>query len=309
MKHLTVTEYDLQTLDDQLHADHLRHMMNLCFSHPPMTGFVIWGFWEGRHCKPTAAMPAALQASLGKLSLTSIGASSAAIPATTVAGSTLIAMTTTTKALLITGTLATASLPFLLSRPETKPVAIQPTPATTTPPRNSIAKAKVSEMSDQEVFDLLFGERSQNAQSLVDDYRAAHPGVSLMELAKDPALTPKLQALMQKMMTAHGEQGKAFGDAMELAMKIKGIKPSPNTNISINLGESIMTTESRAERYLGAILSDDAKALAQLFADVVNEAAVEMALDPGADKSSSGVSISKGPLPPGTKVIQKEPED
>jgi RNA polymerase sigma factor (sigma-70 family) len=255
------------------------------------------------------AMPAALQASLGKLSLTSIGASSATIPATSVAGSTLIAMTTTTKALLITGTLATASLPFLLSRPEAKPVAIQPTPATTTPPRNPIAKANASELTDQEVFDLLFGERSHNAQSLVDEYRAAHPGVSLMELAKDPALTPKLQALMQKMMTAPGEQGKAFGDAMELAMKVKGIKPSPNTNISLNLGESIMTTESRAERYLGAILSDDAKALAQLFADVVNEAAVEMALDPGADKSSSGVSISKGPLPPGTKVIQKETED
>jgi hypothetical protein len=127
-----------------------------------------------------------------------------------------------------------------------------------------------------------------------------------MELAKAPALTPKLQALMQKMMAAPGEQGKAFGDAMELAMKVKGIKPSPNTNISLNLGESIMTTESRAERYLGAILSDDAKALAQLFADVVNEAAVEMALDPGADQSSSGVSISKGSLPPGTKVIQKE---
>jgi RNA polymerase sigma factor (sigma-70 family) len=253
------------------------------------------------------AMPAALQASLGKLSLTSFGASSGAVPATTVAGSTLIAMTTTTKALLITGTLATASLPFLLSRPEAKPVAIQPKNETTTPPRNPIANA--SELTDQEVFDLLFGERSHNAQSLVDEYRAAHPGVSVIELAKDPALTPKLQALMQKMMTAPGEQGKAFGDAMELAMKVKGIKPSPNANISLNLGESIMTTESRAERYLGAILSDDAKALAQLFADVVNEAAVEMALDPGADKSSSGVSISKGPLPPGTKVIQKEPED
>jgi hypothetical protein len=251
------------------------------------------------------AMPAALQASLGKLSLTSIGACSA----TTVAGSTLIAMTTTTKALLITGTLATASLPFLLSRPEAKPVAIQPKNETTTPPRNPIAKANASELTDQEVFNLLFGERSHNAQSLVDEYRAAHPGVGVIELAKDPALTPKLQALMQKMMTAPGEQGKAFGDAMELAMKVKGIKPSPNTNISLNLGESIMTTESRAERYLGAILSDDAKALAQLFADLVNEAAVEMALDPGADKSSSGVSISKGPLPPGTKVIQKESED
>jgi RNA polymerase sigma factor (sigma-70 family) len=252
------------------------------------------------------AMPAALQASLGKLSLTSIGVPSSAIPTTTVAGSTLIVMTTTTKALLITGTLATASLPFLLSRPEAKPVAIKPKNETTTSSRNPIAKANASDLTDQEVFDLLFGERSHNAQSLVDKYRAAHPGVSVMELAKDPALTPKLQALMQKMMAAPGEQGKAFGDAMELAMKVKGIKPSPNTNISLNLGESIMTTESRAERYLGAILSDDAKALAQLFADVVNEAAVEMALDPGADQSSSGVSISKGPLPPGTKVIQKE---
>lgn len=56
VKHLTVTEYDLQTLDDQLHADHLRDMVTLCFSHPQMTGFVMWGFWEGKHWKPTGAM-------------------------------------------------------------------------------------------------------------------------------------------------------------------------------------------------------------------------------------------------------------
>jgi endo-1,4-beta-xylanase len=56
VKHITVTEYDLQTLDDQLHADHLRDMLTLSYSHPQMTGFVIWGFWEGRHWKPTAAM-------------------------------------------------------------------------------------------------------------------------------------------------------------------------------------------------------------------------------------------------------------
>ena len=253
------------------------------------------------------AMPAALQASLGKLSLTGIGTSSAITPASSIFTTTLVTMTTTTKALLITGTIAAVSVPFVLHRPETKPASVSPPSVLKSSPAKP--KANASELTDEEVFDLLFGERSHNAQSLVDEYRAAHPGVSLMELAKDPALTPKLQALMQKMMTAPGEQGKAFGDAMELAMKVKGIKPSPNTNISLNLGESIMTTESRAERYLGAILSDDAKALAQLFADVVNEAAVEMALDPGADKSSSGVSISKGPLPPGTKVIQKEPED
>jgi GH35 family endo-1,4-beta-xylanase len=56
VKHLTVTEYDFQTLDDQLHADHMRDMLTLCYSHPQMTGFVIWGFWEKRHWKPTAAM-------------------------------------------------------------------------------------------------------------------------------------------------------------------------------------------------------------------------------------------------------------
>jgi hypothetical protein len=56
VKQLTVTEYDFQTLDDQIHADHMRDMLTLAFSHPQMTGFVIWGFWEKRHWKPTAAM-------------------------------------------------------------------------------------------------------------------------------------------------------------------------------------------------------------------------------------------------------------
>jgi RNA polymerase sigma factor (sigma-70 family) len=257
------------------------------------------------------AMPAALQASLGKLSLTSIGVPSSAIPTTTVAGSTLIAMTTTTKTLLITGSLATASLPFLLSRPEAKPVAIQPKNETRTPPRNPIANTKGSSMSDQEVFDLLFGagtERLQNARSLVDEHRAAHPGVSLIELAKDPALTPKLQALMQDMMTKP-ELGKQFGEAMQLIMKVRGITPSPGANISLNMGEGFLNTESQAERYLGAVLSNDAQALAQLFADVVTEAAVEMTFDPATETTSNGVSIREGPLPPGTKVIQKEPED
>ena len=56
VKHLTVTEYDFQSLDDQLHADHMRDLLTLTFSHPQMTGFVIWGFWENRHWKPTAAI-------------------------------------------------------------------------------------------------------------------------------------------------------------------------------------------------------------------------------------------------------------
>ena len=130
----------------------------------------------------------------------------------------------------------------------------------------------------------------------------------MQELAKDPALTAKLQGLMQEMMT-EPELGKQFVEAMQLAMKVKGIEPAPDTNINLNIGDGFLNTESQAERYLGAVLSNDAKALAQLFADVVNEAALEMALDPDAETSSSGVSINKGPLPPDTRVIPPRPDD
>ena len=255
------------------------------------------------------AMPVAVQVSLGKLSFTGIGTSSA-IPAASFT-TTLITMTVTTKALLVTGTLAAVSLPFVLPRTEHKPATSRPSAETKAITTNPISKSNPAEISDQEMFDLFFGsdlDRSKQARSLVDDYRAVHPGLSLIELAKEPALAPKLQALMQDMMTRL-EVGKQFSEAMQLAMQVKGIKPSPGTNISLNMGEEFLNNESQAERYLGAVLANDAKALAQLFADVVNEAAAEMALDPGADKSSSGVSISKGPLPLGTKVIQKKLED
>lgn len=241
------------------------------------------------------AMPVAVQASLGKLSLPGIGTSSA-IPAASIT-TTLVTMTATTKALLVTGTLAALSLPFVLPRTENKPAPRRPSAETKAIATNPISKSNPSEISDQEMFDLLFdgdSDRSKQARSLVDDYRAAHPGLSLIELAKDPALTAKLQPLMQAMM-AHPELGKQFAEAMQLAMKVKGIKPSPNTNISLNMGEGFLSNESQAERYLGAVLANDAKALAQLFADVVNAAAVEMALDPTQTTTSNGVSLGNTP--------------
>jgi hypothetical protein len=92
-------------------------------------------------------------------------------------------------------------------------------------------------------------------------------------------------------------------------MQMKGIQPSPQTQVKLELDDAFMRTEAEAERFLGAVLSKDPEALAEVFANVIDSAAVEMALDPGADKTSTGVSISKGPLPPGAKIIQKEPED
>ena len=46
---MLVTEYDLVCNDDQLHADYLRDILTLSFSHPKMTGFINWGFWAGLH--------------------------------------------------------------------------------------------------------------------------------------------------------------------------------------------------------------------------------------------------------------------
>jgi endo-1,4-beta-xylanase len=54
--HQVITEYDIVTLnDEQLAADYTRDLLIACFSHPAYTGFLWWGFWEGRHWKPEAA--------------------------------------------------------------------------------------------------------------------------------------------------------------------------------------------------------------------------------------------------------------
>jgi GH35 family endo-1,4-beta-xylanase len=52
---LEVTEHDIDVTDEQLQADYTRDYMTLAFSHPAVTGFLSWGFWEGRHWKPDAA--------------------------------------------------------------------------------------------------------------------------------------------------------------------------------------------------------------------------------------------------------------
>lgn len=52
-----VTEYDVTTNgDEQLAADYLRDCLIACFSHPAYDGFLLWGFWEGRHWVPEAAL-------------------------------------------------------------------------------------------------------------------------------------------------------------------------------------------------------------------------------------------------------------
>lgn len=52
-----ITEFDIATNgDDSLAADYLRDCLIVCFSHPAYDGFLLWGFWEGSHWIPEAAL-------------------------------------------------------------------------------------------------------------------------------------------------------------------------------------------------------------------------------------------------------------
>jgi len=53
---IKVTEFDVDTDDEALQADYTRDFMTAIFSHPRTVGFQMWGFWEGAHWRPHAAM-------------------------------------------------------------------------------------------------------------------------------------------------------------------------------------------------------------------------------------------------------------
>ncbi len=53
---IQMTEFDVQVPDEQLQADFTRDFLTVMFSHPAVNGVVMWGFWEGRHYAPSAAL-------------------------------------------------------------------------------------------------------------------------------------------------------------------------------------------------------------------------------------------------------------
>ena len=53
---IQVTEFDVQVPNEQLQADFTRDFLTAMFSHPAVNGVVMWGFWEGRHYAPGAAL-------------------------------------------------------------------------------------------------------------------------------------------------------------------------------------------------------------------------------------------------------------
>ncbi|MGC9457999.1 MAG: endo-1,4-beta-xylanase, partial [Halothiobacillaceae bacterium] len=53
---IMITEYDYVTpFEDDL-ADYTRDVMTVLFSHPAAEGFLMWGFWDGRHWRGQSPM-------------------------------------------------------------------------------------------------------------------------------------------------------------------------------------------------------------------------------------------------------------
>lgn len=49
---IEITEFDVDTPDEQLQADYTRDYLTLAFSHPAVRAITLWGFWQGDHWVP-----------------------------------------------------------------------------------------------------------------------------------------------------------------------------------------------------------------------------------------------------------------
>ena len=53
---IRVTEFDVLHDDPQVQADYQRDFLSAVFAHGSIAGFTMWGFWEGQHGRPQAAL-------------------------------------------------------------------------------------------------------------------------------------------------------------------------------------------------------------------------------------------------------------
>lgn len=53
---IEITEFDMNTSDEDLQSRYMRDFLTAVFSHPSVSGVIQWGFWSKRHWLPAAAL-------------------------------------------------------------------------------------------------------------------------------------------------------------------------------------------------------------------------------------------------------------
>lgn len=54
-KEIKITEFDINTTNDTLKVNYTRDFMTVLFSYPYVKGILSWGFWAGKHWRPSSA--------------------------------------------------------------------------------------------------------------------------------------------------------------------------------------------------------------------------------------------------------------
>ncbi|MDO8927989.1 MAG: endo-1,4-beta-xylanase, partial [Bacteroidota bacterium] len=54
-KDIKITEHDINLTQRTVQADYTRDFLTICFSHPSVQSFLVWGFWAGQHWLPNSA--------------------------------------------------------------------------------------------------------------------------------------------------------------------------------------------------------------------------------------------------------------
>ena len=232
----------------------------------------------------TQAMPVAVQASLGKLSLTGIGTTSAITPTASVLTTTLVTMTATTKALLITGAIAAATLPFVLHHPANKSLASnapktvrQATPEIPAVPQGTDQPKRYRPVTMPE-----------SVRRKADGVAARHRGMTKEQFEQSAEIKQLGQRFFRHLEPP--EFQKKVQQAIEALKAVKGIE---HGTLNFDLHD---LTSPNARAWLEAALSDDPQPAQDYVMNLLDGAVFEFALDPSSDSTSDGLTV-KGENP------------
>jgi RNA polymerase sigma factor (sigma-70 family) len=247
--------------------------------------------------QPAQAMPVAVQASLGKLSLTGIGASSAITPAASVfTTSTLITMVTTTKTLLaIAATTALVTVPLIYQQQHKPAPVIAAKPA----PRDSPVKtARLADLSTPSISQNTKPELSETARIKAEAFIRNHRGLSQDVLLQSPEIAIFNENWQRLMNSFSPRDNQRMQDAQDTFVAINGKKSGLNLTLR-------NVDDPASREMIEAAFSDDPAYVADWLLRKLDAATFETAISPGVSETSEGVKIIRGGLKKSGPVTPK----
>ena len=247
--------------------------------------------------QPAHAMPVAVQASLGKLSFTGIGASSAITPAASVfTTSTFITMVTTTKTLLaIAATTALVTVPLIYQQQHKPAPVIAAKPA----PRDSPVKtARLADSSTPSVSQDTKPELSETARIKAEAFIRNHRGLSQDALLQSHEIGIFNENWQRLMNSFSPRDNQRMQDAQDTFVAINGKKSGLNLTLR-------NVDDPASKEMIEAAFSDDPAYVADWLLRKLDAATFETAISPGVSETSEGVKIIRGGLKKSGPVTPK----